>query len=91
MASIGVVMFGKAVVLAVSAAVVERYRSFKARRRSTGVTLRYDVKRNTYYDPLERLEKRAKIALWIVAVPTALYAALVVYLLVTGPAIPPTR
>ena len=84
MLSIGWVMFWKAIVLAVWTALAERWRHYKKQRRAGGIELRYDERRAVYYDPIQRLESRVKLALWIASIPLGLYAALVLYLVLTA-------
>lgn len=85
MASIGVVMFGKAVVMAGWIIAAERYQSYKEKRRSDGVTLKHDARRGIYYDPILRFEKRVKLGLWIIGVPLGLYTLLVTGLIIGPP------
>ena len=53
-------MFGKAIVLADWGLFMERYMAWKKRRSAAGITLRYDKKRDSYYDPVDRFEGRVK-------------------------------
>lgn len=85
MADIATIMFGKAIVLTVGAWTAERYHTFKAKRRVDGVVLRYDAKRGIHYDPLLRLERRAKLVLRIAGACFALYAIFVVAVLIGPP------
>lgn len=85
MADIGTIMFGKAIVLAAGAWGAERYKAYKAKRREAGVSLRYDAKRDTHYDPILRFERRVKICIWVIGVPLALYTALAVALFIGPP------
>lgn len=84
MLSIGWVMFWKAVVVAVWIALVVRYRAMKAKRREKGVTLVLDPRRGTYYDPFERWEGRLKLAIFALGGLFLIYAAFVVYVLVSA-------
>lgn len=78
-------MFGKAVFLGVWVAAIEAYSSYKKRRRTNGITLHYDPKRSIYYDPIIRMEKRIKIALWAIAIPFAVYTAFVALVILSQP------
>jgi hypothetical protein len=82
--SIGWVMFWKAVVIAVWIALVARYRAMKTRRREKGVTLVFDTRRGVYLDPLERWEGRVKVAVYALGGLFCLYAAFVLYVILTA-------
>ncbi len=81
MLSIGWVMFWKAVVVAVWVAIVERWQSARRKSRAAGVKLRLDPKTGTYVEhcPYARTELWLRRACWIVGVPLAIYAAVIVY------------
>ena len=82
MLSIGWVMFGKAVVLAIWIAAVECWRSFKRRRIENGLPMRRN--RDGVYVPddrIERLEKWARRVSFTLLGAFILYGALMVYLL----------
>lgn len=77
-------MFWKAVVVAVWLALVARYQAFKRQRRARGTVLRYDARRDVYFDPLERTERRIKTAVYVLGAAFCGYALLVAWLLVSA-------
>ena len=84
MTHFALVMFFKAIVVLIGAAIVEQWQAFKARKKAEGLQMRLDPKSGVYVvdDRIERFEKflkRARIAFWVFVIP---YGAFCVYVLV---------